>query len=60
MLKSEAINKYGKYWKKMIDSGWLTGITVSIVDGEMDIPERDLDVAFRAAKGEKINHLEWD
>jgi len=61
MKESEAKKKFGKsMWDKMLKTGYLTGITVSAKDGEMDIPESDLSIAFRAAKGERINNLEWD
>ena len=44
----------------MMRSGFLSGITVTLKDGEFDIPERDLSIAYRAAKGEKIHDSEWD
>ena len=51
MRRSEAIKKYGKDWQKMLDSGWLDGITLTMLpDGETDIPERDLERAYNAAK----------
>jgi hypothetical protein len=31
-----------------------------IIKSESDIPQSDIDRAYRAAKGEKIHHLEWD
>jgi len=60
ILKSKAKKKYGKYWKKMQNLNWLTEITVSLVNGKIDIPEKNLNIAFRATKGEKINHLKWN
>ena len=63
MLVREAKKRYGsKMWKKMNDSGWLSGITMSIDPhtGEPDIPESALYRAYRAAKGKEIHPLEWD
>ena len=61
MKQSDAIKKYGKkIWAKMMKTGYLNGITVGMVDGEPDIPESDLSIAYRVAKGEKIHDLEWD
>jgi hypothetical protein len=61
MKISEAKKKYGpKMWKKMNASGWLTGITVTMTDGEPDIPEHDLKIAHKAATGKPIHPLEWD
>ena len=33
---------------------------VSFLKMEGDIPERDIDVAYRAAHGQKIHEWEWD
>jgi len=44
----------------MQNLNWLTEITVSLVNGKIDIPEKNLNIAFRATKGEKINHLKWN
>jgi len=44
----------------MQNSNWLTEITVSLVNGKIDIPEKNLNIAFRATKGKKINHLKWN
>ncbi len=62
MNSEESKKKYGKsMWKKMCDSGWLSGITIEMRDdGTGDIPQGDLDRAYRAANGEKIHPLEWD
>lgn len=61
MKESEAKKRYGKtMWDKMTATGYLTGITVTVKDGETDIPESDLSRAYRAAKGEKLHPLDWD
>ena len=61
MKESEAKKRFGKaMWNKMMKTGYLRGITVTLKNGEMDIPESDLSIAYRAAKGEKIHELEWD
>ena len=57
MKISLAKKKYKKYWKKM--EAHLKGITASITDGELDIPERDLEFAFdMATKGK--SDIPWD
>jgi len=33
---------------------------VSFLKAETDIPERDIDIAYRAAHGAKIHECEWD
>jgi hypothetical protein len=60
--KKQIIEKYGKeMWDKMIETGWLDGITCRLMpDGELDIPQQDIDCAYRAATGKHISHLEWD
>jgi hypothetical protein len=62
MIVSEAIKKYGsETWAKMSESGWLDGITVTIgKNGETDIPQSDLDRAYRAIQGKPIHPLDWD
>jgi len=61
MKESEAKKRFGKaMWHKMVKSGYLTGITITIKDGEENIPESDINRAFRAAKGERIYPLDWD
>jgi len=59
---SECIKKYGiDLWVKMCNTGYLDGITVVLLPtGEGDIPQRDIDIAFRAARGNQISSLEWD
>lgn len=58
MTPSEAEKKYGKkIFEKM--QRYLNGITVTkLPNGEFDIPEIDLDDAYREMKGE--NGLYWD
>lgn len=60
--KKQVIKKVGEeMWEKMCATGWLDGITVTLLpNGETDIPESDIDRAYRAAKGEKIGDWEWD
>lgn len=60
--KAQAIKKYGqKTWDKMCATGWLDGITVTLLsNGEMDIPESDIDRAYRASQGHYIHSEEWD
>jgi len=57
MKLSLAKKKYKKYWKKM--ESHLRGVTASITDGELDIPESDLQYALdMATKGK--SDLAWD
>lgn len=58
----QVVEKYGEEMaEKMRDSEWLYGITCTILpSGEIDIPQRDIDIAFRAANGETISEMEWD
>lgn len=64
MLRSEAIKKYGKsMYKKMLKTGMLTGITLVLnPDGTVDIPETDLELAYKVAtKGiNSVHPFEWD
>lgn len=59
---SQVIKKYGKDMAdKMSRSPYLTGITISLNEnGEADIPQRDVDLAFRDIRGEHIGNEEWD
>ena len=46
---------------KMQKTGYLDCITcVLLPSGEMNIPQRDIDIAFRAANGGIIGDMEWD
>lgn len=46
---------------KMQKTGYLDCITcVLLPSGEIDIPQRDIDIAFRAANGGRISEMEWD
>lgn len=58
----EAETKYGKVMlKKMRATGFLSGITMSLnKNGEVDVPDRDYELAYRAARGKKIHPEEWD
>ena len=60
MKENEAIRKYGeKNYKKMCK--YMEAITVSVdKDGKIDIPERDLELAYRQTKGYKPHWSEWD
>jgi hypothetical protein len=103
--EKECIKKYGQTtWNKMVATGWLEGITVTIngalcscrcekcgstkeiwiepfdwntrpncdcarwkgfhietiIKAETDIPQEDIDRAYRAAKGKFVHPLEWD
>lgn len=61
MIWREVEQKYGKTLaKKMKKSQYLDGITVTMRDGEMDIPERDIDLAYRDVKKRYIHPEEWD
>ena len=47
--------------KKMDETGWLDGITVSYnKDGTINVPESDYNRAYKAAIGKKIHPLDWD
>jgi hypothetical protein len=58
----QVIKKVGqKMWDRMCATGWLDGITLSLnADGTVEIPESDIDRAYRAAHGEKISDWGWD
>ena len=58
----QVIETYGEEMAaKMRDGEWLDGITCIVLpSGEIDIPQRDIDNAFRAANGEIIGDMEWD
>lgn len=60
MKKQEAIKKYGKEtFEKMGE--YMDGITISVdEDGDIDIPDRDLELAYKQLKGYKLNPEEWD
>lgn len=62
MLWEEVEKKYGKKLAaKMKKSKWLHGITVKIrKDGKIDIPECDIDRAYRDVTGKSIHPSEWD
>lgn len=62
MIWTDVEKKYGKRLaNKMKKSEYLQGITVIAgPNGEADIPERDIDLAYRDVMGKKIHPLEWD
>lgn len=61
MKESEIIEKYGEHiWNAMQDSVYLDGITIRIVDGEIDIPSSDLELAYKHIQGKPIYSWEWD
>ena len=62
MTLEEAKKLVGKeIWKKMADTGLLTGITGIIVDGKSLIYKHDLEHAYYFAKcGRKIGSWDWD
>ena len=61
MIWSEVEKKYGKEMADIMKtSQFLECITVTLRDGEMDIPERDIDLAFRDVNGIAIGPEEWD
>ena len=62
MTSEEAKKMVGKeMWKKMRDTGLLTGITGIIVDGKSLIYKHDLEHAYYFAEsGRKISPWEWD
>ena len=61
MIESEIIEHYGyNVWQAMKTSHWLNGITLTMRDGQADIPEEDLDRAYRHIQGLPISSVEWD
>ena len=63
MNEQEIIKKYGRRnWDKMKKSEWLMSITVSLNDdGSVDIPERDIELAYKdKILKKKIGVEEWD
>ncbi len=61
MRWKEIEKKYGKKLaEKIRKSKMLEGITISLKNGEEDIPERDIELAIKEIKGEKISDMEWD
>jgi hypothetical protein len=61
MIWSEIEKRYGKKLaNKMKKSEYLIGITVEMKNGQMDIPESDIHLAWKDATGKKIHPLEID
>lgn len=62
MNKKEIEKKYGKKLAaKIFKSGYMERITVTMnPDGTTNIPERDVELALKDVKGERIGNEEWD
>lgn len=62
MIWQEVINEYGEEMAaKMKKSNMLRGITMTILpNGDRDIPESDIRLAYKDVTGQKIHDLEWD
>lgn len=62
MIWKEVEETYGKELAdKMYKSKMLDGITVTTNDdGTVDIPERDIRLAYKDVMKIPIHHLEWD
>ncbi|GAI09732.1 unnamed protein product [marine sediment metagenome] len=62
MIWEEVEEKYGKeIADKMKKSKMMCGITMSLrADGKTDIPERDIELAYKDVMGKPIHPLEWD
>lgn len=61
MKLQEAKKKYKKYWKAM--GKYMDGITMSFdIDGDTNIPERDLIYAYNMvmSEGKTSGGIEWD
>jgi hypothetical protein len=58
----QVVEKYGQEMSdKMADTGLLDAITcVMTPAGEADIPQCDIDLAYRAANGGEIRGWDWD
>ena len=61
MLWEEVEKIYGKdLADKMKKSEYLMGITVTMKNGKMDIPESDIILAYKDVTGKPIHYFEWD
>lgn len=62
MIWSDVKKKYGKETAdKIRKSPVLRGITVSLrEDGKVDIPERDIELAYKDIMGKPIQPWGWD
>ena len=62
LTDAEAVEIYGKSMlKKMRKTGYLDCVTgIVLPTGETAIPERDYELAYRAATGDRIDSEEWD
>lgn len=62
MIWDEVTKKYGKEMADRIKkSPFLRGVTVELrEDGKTDIPERDIELAYKEIMGKPIQPWEWD
>ena len=62
MIWNEVEKKYGKELAdKIKKSDLLRGVTVELrEDGKVDIPERDIELAYKEIMGKPIHPWEWD
>lgn len=61
LTDEEARVRYGEQmFDKMLATGYLDAITVCMKDGVVYTPERDFELAYRAAQGKPIHPEEWD
>ena len=61
MFWEEVIEFYGEELaEKMEKSEYLCCVTVVMRDGKADIPERDIDLAYRDVMKLDIHPSEWD
>lgn len=62
MIWEEVEIKYGKEMARKIKaSPYLQGCTVELrEDGEIDIPDRDIELALKEIMGKPIQPWEWD
>ena len=62
MIWEEVENKYGKeIADKIKKSPFLRDVTVELrEDGKVDIPERDIELAYKDITGKPIQPWEWD
>ena len=62
MIWKDVEKKYGKeIADEMKQSSYLQGITITMTEnGETDIPESDIRLAYKDIKGKRISPFEWD
>lgn len=56
------MKKYGpKLGKAILNDDWMQGITVTTLpNGEMNIPDSDVERALKHIRGKSISEFEWD